>query len=646
MLYVLPDHMFLQSIFLAMLLFQAVLAFPLEHNLGCGPSSRDIQTDDQGSYGTRLQDGADNCLPELLLGGQLKDHDSMKMEYCEYCKAGLDSEDLTNRRQWKDLRSRDIYHNKGFFLQARDPDILGDRAEFDHPAPSSKKLIDSSTTKSSESSTDNKQAPSSYLKDSANVTEVHHGVHREERNRKRARLESRQEMPEGKLTLRQQYNAFMKEFGQPKHREKRLRLRAGQGEPAELQRFNALRKGYNAWQSERRKKGSGTVENTQESLTDEEFKGSGTVETTQESLTDEEFDLSRAQATAYAREFARPKNKEKRVRLEAGLGEPEEVQRFNTLRNGYKRYFSALGKRRKAERFGEKKPSMEVILESGLYTEEETEQIRNLHDDYLTYARKFLKSKARRDALLSGRGTPQELKEFHRLREGYNAYRRILWRGKWKIEVDPSMVEQIEELESLRKAYNTWVKEYGGTDKQEIRTRLESGQGDDEEVERYHATWEACKAYRRLYKKLWTQIREKGLVPTEAIPEEGERVILTTEGRKRYFRPTYINKDRTKPKQSDDSVQEDIEDQSDSQDDNNQRMELSTDIQHPSGKGLWYNVSSGTSRALRVLESGMANGFQKVARASAEALSATVGGPTISASGGIPNLLRPGFLPK
>lgn len=234
----------------------------------------------------------------------------------------------------------------------------------------------------------------------------------------------------------------------------------------------------------------------------------------------------------YTREYDGKRNREKREKLNAGQGEPEEIERYQSLRRSSRAY-------ERAER------RIHADIRGAVqYTPEEHQQLQALYNDRNTYRKEFMQQpqgQAKKRALERGEGSAEEIERMYKLRDAYNTYQNIYLRGRRRalpsrVQFTPDMLDNVLELEILRDGRNAYEREFVGKANEEKRNQLEAGNGDPKEIQRMKELHEIWKAYNRAYKKgarIAQEARKSGSRASNPETPSGE--IKTHEGRRRYF---------------------------------------------------------------------------------------------------------------
>lgn len=370
------------------------------------------------------------------------------------------------------------------------------------------------------------------------------------------RLEPRHETPDyGYLRsrYRQEANAYEREYGGPRNKEKRERLRRNEGSQQELERFHMLRNAANIY--------SNAIYHLRRLAKDS---GSKAPE-----LTLEQGEALREYANAYDREFGRRYSREEIAELKAGRGDPKVLERFNELYENARTFRNWEGRMYKRRE--------KVAEDSGMYTPEELKKIEDLRrvkdvnrEGHSLFAKKFIQgkdAKALAARLRARQGTETELEEFDSLLKSYRAYisaaDKIRRLGRLThIDIDENFREGIEKLEELRQDHNAYRREFSGKENEKKRAELEAGVGPPDVVERYKRLRPGYLAYTRLYMKGLKTSRQESVEGPQDASEEGnlkdKSNTRKARGQRRYFRPNIrTRKKQEKSEKSEPNLEED-----------------------------------------------------------------------------------------
>lgn len=221
--------------------------------------------------------------------------------------------------------------------------------------------------------------------------------------------------PEEIEMLRKKSNVYSaRYYGSDEAQATRRRLSSRQGDAAELAEYDDLRKAhleYRRWLRWNRTQVAGDY-------------------------TDEERAIMAANREGYLiyrREFSGSKYKNKRDRLEAGQGKPEEIARYLKARNQARAYALVKEAHIRTARKGELEVD-EIELEPRDL--EDIERLEALRKDRNEYQQKYgtADKAGKRDEVERGIGDPEEIERYPRLKEAALEYNRVYPKFKRRLE--------------------------------------------------------------------------------------------------------------------------------------------------------------------------------------------------------------------
>lgn len=200
--------------------------------------------------------------------------------------------------------------------------------------------------------------------------------------------------------------------------------------------------------------------------------------------TSSELDCLHEKYKTFNREFREKSGlmREKIAEIKAN-GSRAEIDWYEDLHDAHRKYNNW----DRRERWAERKVNGKIPHE---HTGNDVAMLNHHHDGYLLYAREYVKPPAGRKKaaqLRQGTGTDAELLRFNELRRHHTAflcaYRKYYYpTEKVFAEHQPKLAKIVDRLETLREAYNQYVRLYCGTWNMQKRLLLRAGVGDPDEI--------------------------------------------------------------------------------------------------------------------------------------------------------------------